>query len=106
LAYQGFLDAATSSDKIIRGWAWDPKRPDVPIDVELLEGNRHLATVKADLLRQDLLKGRIGNGCHAFEFPVPVSLMDEKEHRIQATIASNGQALSKSPRSMRWSRPK
>lgn len=100
----GFLDDFSPSSKIIRGWAWDSSRPDEPVEVELFDGNNRLGTVKADILRQDLVKEKRGNGRHAFEFPVPDRLLDGKEHQIRAIFAGTGQALNHSPRT--WRRTK
>jgi hypothetical protein len=103
-AYEGFLDDPSPSSKVIHGWVWDANRPDEPVDVDLFDGETHLGKVKADLLRRDLQKAGKGNGRHGYEFPVPDRLMDGRDHRIQATIASSSQALTNSPRMLRWTK--
>lgn len=103
-SYEGFLDDSAPATKVIHGWVWDAKRPDEAIEVELFDGETRLGTVKADILRQDLIRGGKGNGRHGFSLPVPAGLMDGNDHRIRATIASNGQALTNSPRTLHWSK--
>jgi hypothetical protein len=92
----------TAHDSLISGWAWRTDDPDDPVDVELLDGQTLIATVKADHFRQDLLDSKIGNGKHSFEFPTPESLKDGKPHEIHARIAGTGFVLKDSPKSYQF----
>src|SRR4051812_26181245 len=60
--HEGFLENV--HDTQIIGWAWHKNRPDEPVEVDLLDGDKALTTVKADSFRQDLLDNKIGNGKH------------------------------------------
>jgi hypothetical protein len=94
--HAGVLEVA--HDSLIGGWAWHKGRPDQPVDVELLDGETPIMTVKADRFRQDLVDSKIGNGKHAFEFPMPDALKDGKPHEIHARIPGTSFELSDSPK--------
>jgi hypothetical protein len=82
----------------IGGWAWDPKEPDRPVRVEVYDGKTLLAAVAADQLRPDLLKGKMGNGRHAFSYVLPPGVRDGKPHTIRVAIAGAGPDLLGSPK--------
>jgi hypothetical protein len=86
-AYEGFQDDINCYNLI--GWAWDAQRPNEPVKIEIFDGNTLLATVTADLFRQDLLEAHKGNGTHAFNFAIPAQLRDGKPHTIRARIAGS-----------------
>jgi hypothetical protein len=90
-AAEGHLDGITA--ETIWGWAWDPDKPDSPIDVEFFDGETKLDTVTADKFREDLLKQKIGNGQHGFSFATPQSLKDGKSHTIRAKFAGADKEL-------------
>lgn len=50
----------------ISGWAWDPTRPDQPVEVEILDDAVVVLKVAADKPRPDLAKICGKNGCHGF----------------------------------------
>lgn len=83
--YEGFQDDVNCANLI--GWAWDSRRPNEPVKVEIYDGNTLLATVTADAFRQDLLDARKGSGAHAFTYPLPAQLRDGKPHTLRAKIA-------------------
>src|SRR5207302_871506 len=83
-AAEGTLD---TSECAIAGWAWDREQPDVPVNVDIYEGEVLLTTVPAKLFRRDLLHAGIGNGRHAFHFPIPENLKDGTGHFIRARIS-------------------
>jgi hypothetical protein len=93
-AFEGFIDEV--SCQVVRGWAWDPSRPDAPLKVELYDGDRLLKAVTADQLRPDLVDGGKGNGRHVFHEPAPAALKDGKPHTIRAVIEGTGYALKPS----------
>ena len=84
----------------IEGWAWDRQKPDAPIAVEIYDGETLVVTATADRLRQDLIRGRKGNGRHGFVVNTPPSLRDGKTHEIHAKIADGGFELNKSPQEL------
>jgi hypothetical protein len=65
----GFVDAIEGGR--VFGWVWDREAPDARVEVIVHGGGRHLGTVLADLPREDLTSGGVGDGCHAFEFELP-----------------------------------
>lgn len=75
VSLQGFIDAVERG--VIYGWAWNPQRPEEPVDVEILLGERVLAVVTADIFRADLVELEIGDGRHAFEFALPDELVGQ-----------------------------
>lgn len=85
IGYEGFQDDVNCYNLI--GWAWDAGRPNDPVKVEIYDGNTLLATVTADLFRQDLVDARKGNGNHSFNYTLPAQLRDGKPHTIRAKIA-------------------
>ena len=66
MAFEGYLNGTSNS--VISGWIYDNLTPDLALRVEILDGDRVIATVTADLLRQDLVDAGKGNGKHAFTF--------------------------------------
>jgi hypothetical protein len=93
--FEGYIDVVSGA--VIWGWAWDSNRPNTPIDVELsyqdfdADGQPilpfiPLATLRADLYREDLVRAHIGNGCHGFSFTPPDFLFNGKRRFIKATV--------------------
>jgi SAM-dependent methyltransferase len=93
---EGFHDLATCGE--ISGWAWDSSMPDTPIYVDIYDGDKLLATVLADRLREDLRTAGKGQGHHAFVFPVPRHLKDGKPHSIWVKISGSDIILSNPPK--------
>jgi hypothetical protein len=65
---QALIDNATA-DRLY-GWAWNPAAPEQRLTIELRLGETTVAGTMADLARPDLADNGIGDGCHAFEFPL------------------------------------
>ncbi len=65
---RGLIDNATA-DRLY-GWAWDAGHPGYRVKVELRLAGEVVATTMADFARPDLARLGIGDGCHAFEFPL------------------------------------
>ncbi|MDB5375454.1 MAG: rane protein [Belnapia sp.] len=65
---RGLVDNATASR--LYGWCWDAAHPEHRVTVELRLSGEVVATTVADYARPDLAKHGIGDGCHAFEFPL------------------------------------
>ncbi len=85
----------------IYGWIWDKHRPDVPVDVELLDDDKYLMKFPANQFRQDLADAGYGNGRHGFHIVTPLQLRDHRSHVIHLRIAGTKQELTHSPRVIR-----
>jgi hypothetical protein len=92
----GSLDGADAEG--ISGWAWDKAAPNEPITVDLFDGDKLLATVRADQPRADLAAAGKGNGRHGFLYPMPAALKDGKVHTIRAVTHRTGIELFSSPK--------
>ncbi len=64
----------------IRGWIWDPQRPEKRIVLELADGDAVLATVLASEYRSDLEEAGIGDGRHGFSVPFAETLLPNARH--------------------------
>ena len=82
-AYEGFVDG--SDCEKIWGWAWNRVTPNRPINVIIHSGSSYIATIPANLPRQDLLLAEKGDGYHAFTFNVPDSLKNGQVQSIALT---------------------
>lgn len=97
-AFGGAHELANCSS--IAGWAWDPKFPNSPISVDIFDGSTLLATVPANLYRQDLFNAGKGDGRHGFSWPVPASLKNGASHSISVKFAGTQTNLPGSPRTI------
>jgi D-alanine transfer protein len=98
---EGSLDAVDGGD--LEGWVWDALRPDVPVSIEIDDGQRRLGLIAADGDRPDLAQIGKGNGKHGFSFPIPAALHDGNAHTIRVCVpGGSGQAidLNNSPRTI------
>lgn len=94
---QGFLDVADCN--MISGWAWNANQPNVPIEVEVYDENRRLASISANVFRADLVTAGIGNGYHGFAY----SFKDLRligTHPIGVRFAGTSTELTNAPRSI------
>jgi hypothetical protein len=83
--------------EVIVGWAWDLKKPDTAVKVDIYDGDTKLATVTADQFRQDLADAKIGNGKHGLSYPTPARLKDGKAHTIRVKVAGKKKGRSSFP---------
>jgi hypothetical protein len=90
---EGQVDGIT--DEGIAGWAWDLKQPDSPIRVDIYDGEDLMATVVADQFREDLLKAKVGNGRHSFDYRFSRCLRDGTAHTIRVMISGTKCELAK-----------
>jgi hypothetical protein len=95
----GYLEES-SNCKQITGWAWDKAHPDQPVEVEILDGLKVIATLPADAFRSDLAAAGVGTGKHSFVYPTPPRLRDGATHQIRVRIAGTSTYLSGSPMKM------
>jgi membrane protein involved in D-alanine export len=96
--YAGQYEKASCEE--IGGWAWDATNPLMPVSVDIYADGTRLATVPADLFRQDLADGGKGNGAHAFIFVPPPGLKDGWAHSTEVRIAGTDITLSDLSRSI------
>ncbi|WP_419728005.1 Hint domain-containing protein [Lichenicola sp.] len=68
-ALRGYVDGIAG--RVLRGWAQNPGRPDMPVCLEVLAGREVIGRVMADRFRADLRAAGLGSGCHAFELALP-----------------------------------
>jgi hypothetical protein len=101
--YEGVLDGANCGD--IGGWAWDANDPNNSITVDIYSDNVLVATVVADIFRQDLLDANKGNGAHGFDLSTPASLMNGQTHSIRVSIGGTNINLSNSPKTINCAGP-
>jgi hypothetical protein len=97
---RGLVDNATT-DRLF-GWAWDAAYPGRRLKVELRLAGEVMANTIADFVRPDLAKNGVGDGCHAFEFPLTP---DWYERRTDLTIVAFGVDGTEFPIAMRVRRP-
>jgi hypothetical protein len=95
-AYAGFHSGADCEE--IYGWAWNRQRPNSQISVDIYDGDKLLATVKADRLQQKLLDAGVGNGYYGFSYPVPASLKDRQTHSVSVRFSGTEEKLSNTPK--------
>jgi hypothetical protein len=100
----GHFDMAT--DEVIAGWAWDQRKPDQAVNVEIYVDTRLLATVSADQFREDLQEAGVGDGKHGFAYPTPARLKDGRPHVIRVKIAGTGYELQHSPKTVTFKPPR
>jgi O-antigen biosynthesis protein len=91
----GMVDAMTAQE--LAGWAWDPEQPNEPITVEILQDDRLLVTVVADLYRPDLEEAGVGDGRHGFVVRQIGRLLPGLVHQLRVRRAKDQRELSKSP---------
>jgi hypothetical protein len=65
----GYIDEVLE-DRIY-GWAWDRRRPEHRVEIQIWMGDRPIATTMADRARSDLRLNGVGDGMHAFEVALP-----------------------------------
>jgi hypothetical protein len=99
----GVLELADG--EVIVGWAWDPKKPDTPVKVDIYDGDTKLATVTANDFRKDLADAQIGNGKHGFSYPTPARLKNGKAHAIHVKVSGTKKEVDGSPQEFKAPKP-
>ncbi len=90
-ACEGWQDETNGA--YVAGWAWDPRHSSAPVSVEVYDGDALLATIAADVYREDLRDAGKGKGRHGFVYPLAGHLRDRRAHRITVRIAGTGVVL-------------
>jgi molybdenum cofactor biosynthesis enzyme MoaA len=91
----GYIDCATAST--VSGWAWDPRKPNDPVVVEIARNGRPIAAITADRFRRDLLDAHFGNGRHAFEIELPADVLNAGSRVFSARVQGSAFELNRSP---------
>jgi len=94
-SFNGFVDYASTTT--ISGWAWDSRKPNDPVDVNIRSGGQTIATIVADRFREDLLTAGFGNGRHSFVIERPAGILDADGRVLSATIEGSDFELNRSP---------
>jgi hypothetical protein len=81
---RGYVDRFNTT---IAGWAFDPERPDQPVEISVSHGAHELYRCKADLFRSDLVPV-LGSGNHGFSFD-PANI-DSIADKSVLTIRAHG----------------
>jgi hypothetical protein len=92
----GLIEDVTSES--ITGRARLRGQSDTAVEVEIYDGETHLATVVADQFRQDLTVLQLRNLRHGFRCPTPQVLKDGKGHTIRVKVAGTNYELAGSRR--------
>ncbi|HEX7705705.1 MAG TPA: hypothetical protein VF701_04515 [Thermoanaerobaculia bacterium] len=96
MPYEGSHDSTGCTH--VGGWARDTDAPDEPVAVEILADGEHLATVEAKEFRKDLLEAGLGDGRHAFRYPLGTALHDGSPHTIEVRISGTDFQLAGTPK--------
>ena len=97
-SFDGFIYGADCST--FRGWAWDRNKVNTAVSIQILDGPTVIATIQADVFRQDLLNAGKGNGKHAFLFAIPESIKDNQSHLLSARVTNSSFILKDSPKAL------
>ncbi len=96
----GYIDVVNCSE--IAGWAWDPKTPDQPIEVEFYavesDGTETLLGLKrAANPRQDLVTALGDNGEHGYAVPTSTLVHDNRRVVLKAYAINSAEGLPARP---------
>jgi GT2 family glycosyltransferase/glycosyltransferase involved in cell wall biosynthesis len=92
----GHVDTLTVNE--VSGWCWDAKTPQSAVSVEILDDDRVIASVRADIYRADLEAAGIGTGKYGFSIRELDVLLPNVCHRLSIRRASDGKLLRGTPR--------
>jgi hypothetical protein len=70
----------------LHGWAWNPKQPDVPVEIELWVDGVYEAGCVADQFRPDLRAGGVGHGRHAWRLPVDLDRVERQPMNVEVRV--------------------
>lgn len=104
--YTGRLDEFDGI--VFRGWAVDLLTTTEPVTVSVWHDDTLIGMVQADQFRSDLKAARVGNGFHAFEWPLPSALRDGVGRQLSFTaggthLLDNGTVTVQTSRSTSYS---
>jgi hypothetical protein len=81
----GFIDAIAG--ETIYGWAWDRRKPSERLTIHVRIGDEEIGITMANLERDDLRDGKVGDGKHAFVFRLPAGRESDLE-RVEILAAT------------------
>jgi len=90
---QGFCDEGDRG--FVRGWVWNPSRPNVGLDVAVFIDGLFFTRVSAVSVRDDLIANGVGEGHYGFSVQVPKELRDGTPHTIEVYVADYGLRLKR-----------
>lgn len=93
--YKGYVDGI--NDGLMIGWVINLGIPDEDIEVELLDGERVIATAFANRYREDVEKQYKGSDKSGFELPLTHDLLDGRLHSLRVRVAGSHYELANSP---------
>lgn len=96
-SYDGYIDVFDNGR--LRGWACNSADVNSPVEVSFYHDGRRLGSATANLFRQDLLEGGIGNGkgCYGFSFEIPTDVRKLADYSIHARVERADFELGYSP---------
>jgi glycosyltransferase involved in cell wall biosynthesis/GT2 family glycosyltransferase len=95
--YQGYVHMEPFAGPLLTGWVIDLSRPGTALDVEILLHGRSIATVRADLFRQDLLAAPAFSGRCGFSYAIQGEEQLDRSSVIRARIRGTHFDLRGSP---------
>ncbi|ALG74718.1 hypothetical protein VY88_29260 [Azospirillum thiophilum] len=78
----------------VSGWVHDPAAPADRLSVDLMAGDRVIASGRADRFRSDLLDAGIGDGAHGFRVTLPPDFAHVASHAVQVVVRETGRPLN------------
>ncbi len=81
----------------VRGWAWDPSRPNKAVTVEVSVDGRYLTKVLANRLRLDVRRAGFGTGRYGFSVDLPDLGPIMAAHKLQVRVKGADADLRGSP---------
>ncbi|HVQ39678.1 MAG TPA: phytanoyl-CoA dioxygenase family protein [Pyrinomonadaceae bacterium] len=94
--FDGFIDHV--DEDFVVGWAWNPKLPSAPIELEGRIDGVVFSRWEAGLYRADLEQAGKGDGRHAFEISLPPALKDGQQHQFRIVYSGSNIDVPGSPR--------
>jgi len=70
-------------DGVVHGWAWRPAEPRERVELRILINGEQVGTTAAELPRPSLIASGVGDGCHAFRFPLQLPVVDIPSLRLR-----------------------
>lgn len=77
----------------LRGWACDQANPSTPAMVDILVDGEIVETLDCSVYRKDMELGGYRDGYAGFSFPLPISLLDGKQHTISVCFSGTKHQL-------------
>ncbi len=84
------------ANHIIYGWVWDRAEPEKRQNFELLCNDLSAGIYRADVHRGDLEAKAMGDGCHAYEVPLPMALCRPGDNQFELRSVPGGQVIGRS----------